>query len=121
MAGMEEQAKKFEIKAVMISLIISAFGFVAALFWRDAIKAFIDEVIPEGQGLSYQFMAAILVTVIAIVVIFVLTKYIASFDFAGKVKKVKGHVDRLDNKVIGRDLTVVKRKTTKKKEEKNSQ
>lgn len=120
MVNIEDQAKKFEIKAVMISLIISSFGFVAALFWRDAIKAFIAEVIPEGQGLFYQFMAAIFVTAIAIVVIFILTKYVASFDFAGKVKKVKSHVDKLDNKLIGRDLTVIKRKPKKKKTEKTS-
>ena len=110
MASLEEQAKKFELKAIIISLIVSAFGFVAALFWRDAIKAFIAEVIPEGQGLGYQFIAAIVVTVMAVVIIFVLTRYIAGFDIKEKVKKVKKHASRLDNKIIGKDIKLRRKK-----------
>jgi len=80
MASLEEQAKKFEVKAVMVSLIVSAFGFVAALFWRDAISEFITQVIPAGQGLAYQFVAAVVVTLMAVIVIFILTKYVANFS-----------------------------------------
>ncbi len=106
MASLEEQAKEFEIKAVMISLIVSAFGFVAALFWRDAIGAFIDEVIPEGQGLGYQFIAASIVTVMAVIVIFVLTKYVAGFSMKEHVKKIKSNIKKKKPKT---------RKTEKKK------
>jgi len=71
---MEELAKKMDIRGAIVSLVVAAFGFVAALFWRDAIKAFIDEIIPAGQGVLYQFIAAIVVTIIAIIVIYVLAK-----------------------------------------------
>lgn len=78
--AIDEQAKSLDIRGVIISLIVSAFGFVAALFWRDAIKAFIAEVVPEGEGLIFQFYAAIFVTIIAVVAIFLVTKYISKLE-----------------------------------------
>lgn len=71
---MEELARKMDMRGAIVSLIVAAFGFVAALFWRDAIKAFIDEIIPTGQGALYQFIAAVIVTIIAVIVIYVLAK-----------------------------------------------
>ena len=63
---------------------MSAFGFMIALFWRDAITATINKVIPEGEGLTYQFSVAILVTLIAVVAIFIISKYL---KIAPKEKK----------------------------------
>lgn len=74
--GIEDKAAKLDIRGVMVSLIISAFGFVAALFWRDAIKAFIDEFVPQGEGMLYQLFAAIIVTIIAVIIIYVISKYL---------------------------------------------
>jgi C4-dicarboxylate transporter len=71
---MEELAKKMDIRGAIVSLVVAAFGFVAALFWRDAIKAFIDELIPAGQGTLYQFAAAVVVTIIAVIVIYLMAK-----------------------------------------------
>lgn len=87
--GVEEKASALDFKGVAIGSIVSAFGFVVALFWRDAIKAFIDEVIPSGEGLVYQFYAAIIVTVIAVVFIFIVTKYISKIELkrAIEIKK----------------------------------
>jgi hypothetical protein len=61
----------------MMTMIITAFGLVAALFWQDAIKQLIAELVPQGQGLFYSFLAALLVTVLAVVVIWLITKYMA--------------------------------------------
>ena len=72
----QKHAMELNIKGVILSLVISAFGFVAALFWRDAIQALINEIVPQGQGLTYQFAAAIIVTVIAVLSIYILSKYI---------------------------------------------
>ena len=83
----EEKAKELDIKGTMATLIISAFGFVAALFWRDAIKEFIDEVIPEGEGLMYQFAVAIIVTIIAVIAIYVVSRYLTAFSLRGAGKK----------------------------------
>lgn len=87
MASIEEQAKSLDIKSVIVSLIISAFGFVAALFWRDAIKALIEEVVPQGQGITAQFTAAIIVTIIAVVAIYIVSKYLTRISIRETVKK----------------------------------
>ncbi len=78
--GVEEEAKQLNFEGVIISLIVSAFSFVAALFWRDAIQGLINELVPEGQGLAYQFGTAVLVTIIAVLAIYVLTKHISKID-----------------------------------------
>jgi len=72
----EEEAKNLKFREVIVSLIVSAFALVAALFWRDAIQAFIEELVPQGQGLTYQFFVAILVTIIAVVAIYVVSQYL---------------------------------------------
>ncbi len=92
MASLEQAAKELNIKAAVSTLIISAFGFVAALFWRDAIKEFINEFVPEGEGLLYSFGVAIAVTVLAVVVIFVLSRWMSTSIVRERVKKnqVKG-------------------------------
>ena len=88
MASIEEQAKSLDIKSVVVSLIVSAFGFVAALFWRDAIKAFIEEVVPQGDSLTAQFTAAIIVTVIAVAAIYIVSKYLTRVSIRETVKKI---------------------------------
>lgn len=75
MGEIEEKAKVFDIKGAIATLIISSFGFVAALFWRDAIQKLIDEIVPKGEGLLYSFIAAVAVTIIAVIVIWLMTKY----------------------------------------------
>lgn len=91
MADIEEHAKSLNVKAVMVSLIISSFGFVAALFWRDAIKELIDSLVPEGQGVIYSFGVAIAVTIIAVVAIFFVANYLTRLDIKDvrEFKKLK--------------------------------
>ena len=92
--SVEKHAEEFNIMGAMITLIVSAFGFVAALFWRDAIRSAIDELIPTGQGLVYQFIVAIGVTIGAVIIIFILVKYVAKFSLKEKVKKVRSKIKR---------------------------
>ncbi|MBL7160676.1 MAG: hypothetical protein ISS93_02370 [Candidatus Aenigmarchaeota archaeon] len=74
MGDFEKHAEEFNIKSLVITMILGAFGFLVALAWRDAIKDTIDLFVPSGEGLIYTYIAAILVTVIAVVVAFVLLK-----------------------------------------------
>ena len=89
--GVEDEAKSLNFEAVMISLIVSAFSFVAALFWRDAIQTLIAEIVPEGSGLVYQFGVAILVTIIAVLAIYIVTRHLSRIDdkLKEKVKKAR--------------------------------
>ncbi|MBN2043309.1 MAG: hypothetical protein JW754_05910 [Candidatus Aenigmarchaeota archaeon] len=76
MKTLEEQAMKLDIKGVILTLIISSFGFVAALFWRDAIRELILKFVPESQGITFYFAAAIIATVIAVIVIYILSRFL---------------------------------------------
>ncbi len=64
-----------KFRATLLTLVASAFGFVAALFWNDAIRAGIETLLPPAQSLSYKFTAAIFATAISVIVIYLLSKY----------------------------------------------
>ncbi len=74
MASFEEHAANMQLKGLVITMILSALGFLVALQWRDAISATIDVLIPAGEGLTYTYMATGLVTIIAVVMAFVLIR-----------------------------------------------
>ena len=63
-----------EIKKQMVTLITSAFGFVAALQWNEAIKAWLKPVISARGGAVALTFSAIVVTTIAAVVIYFIGK-----------------------------------------------
>lgn len=69
--------KKFE--ATIATAIATALGFTMALFWHDAIKAWIDEVLVTlpipGTGYVYSVIAAIVVTIIASIGIFLVARW----------------------------------------------
>ena len=56
-----------------VTLIVSAFGLVAALTWNDAIKLWIDTVFPT-KTVAYRFYVALVVTVLSITVTYFLSK-----------------------------------------------
>lgn len=71
----EEMAKRLDFRGTTAALIISAFGFVAALFWRDAIQALLDRIVPARDTLALQFLTAVIVTFIAVLAIYIVTRY----------------------------------------------
>ncbi len=74
MANFEEEAAKLNVKNIIVTMILSAFGFLVALQWRDVIKDTIDTIMPVGEGLYYKYLAAIIVTIIAVIVTYILVK-----------------------------------------------
>ena len=103
MAKFEEHAAKMDIKGIVVTMILSAFGFLVALQWRDAISATIDKLIPPGEGLLYSYLVAIVVTAIAVVVTFILVKIqqadIIPDKYEKRVKcKVKNGVGKVRRK-----------------------
>lgn len=70
--ALEQELKELKIKTIVIATILSAFGFLVALSWRDAIQKTIDLLLPEGEGLFYTYLAAILVTIIAVIATYIL-------------------------------------------------
>ena len=62
-----------ETKKQTVALITSAMGFVAALFWREAIQSFLEQVlnIKPGEGLWLaQFGVALIVTLVAVIILY---------------------------------------------------
>ena len=57
---------KKEIMEKIASLIIAAFGLVAALAWNGAIQAIFKEVFGTAEGVLPMIIYAVVVTVIAV-------------------------------------------------------
>ena len=74
MTDLEKAAKEFKIKEIIITMILSSFGFLLALQWRAVIKDTIDTIIPQGEGLLYEYMVAILLTIIVVIVTYILVR-----------------------------------------------
>ena len=75
-------ATKFhkELLKQMITLSTSGFGLVAALAWNEAIQAFvkeyIDQYISVGSGIISRFIYAIIITALAVIITYQLTRII---------------------------------------------
>ncbi len=87
--GIEKHAKKLDVKNAIITSIVASLGFITALFWRDAIRGTMDLLIPEGEGLLYMYLVALLATLIVIVAVYMLLR-IQETDFGKKEKVKKG-------------------------------
>lgn len=74
MAKFEEHAAHLDIKSIVITMILSALGFLTAFQWRDAIKETINLFVPQGEGLFYTYLVAVVVTIVAVAVTFVLIR-----------------------------------------------
>ena len=92
MAAEEKKSKREiarELRAEMVktfsTLIISAFGLIAAFAWNEFVKAAIARYIAPGAGLKSQLVYAIFVTLLAVIVSFELGRLSAKYkDDEGK-------------------------------------
>ncbi len=69
---LKELKQKF--KSSTATLIISAFGFVAALSWNDAIKSAIDTMLPQEKTVFFKFVSAVVITAFAVAATFLISK-----------------------------------------------
>ncbi|HLD85545.1 MAG TPA: DUF5654 family protein [archaeon] len=69
----EDNAKQFiGTRTVVFTAILSALGFVLALFWNDAIKSAIEILFPTRETVLAKLIAAVIVTVIVIFLVYVI-------------------------------------------------
>ena len=75
-----KQGKFFltEFKKQTLTLLLSAFGFLAALTWRDAIGAWLAPILKDREGVFEFTLVAIIVTIIAVIVPVILTRFFGS-------------------------------------------
>lgn len=69
---LKEIEKKF--RETFMTLIISAFGFVAALSWNDAIKSSIDLLLPQERTIAVKFLSAFFVTVVVVIATYLISR-----------------------------------------------
>lgn len=78
-----KQIQKELIKQ-MATLATAGFGLVAALAWNEAIQTFIREYvnryIASGTGVASKFIYAVIITVIAVLVTYQLTRLLGDKD-----------------------------------------
>jgi hypothetical protein len=67
-----------ELISQMVALSTAGFGLVAALAWNEAIQAFvseyIDKYISAGSGILSRFIYALIITLIAVLVTYQLSR-----------------------------------------------
>src|SRR3990167_8125948 len=60
-----------EVKERVTSYIVAAFGLVAGLAWNDAIRSFIDFVIPkQSDTIVAKFIYAVIITFVVVITVY---------------------------------------------------
>lgn len=67
-------AFKVQLLEAMSTLIIGAFGLVAALAWNEAIKAMIATIFKSDNSILGNLVYAVIVTVLAVVMTILITR-----------------------------------------------
>ena len=82
--GKEAREIKKQIAAQMLTLATSGFGLVAALAWNEFIQTVVNEVIKpligESSGTISQLIYAVIVTILAVIVTYNLSKFVEKKD-----------------------------------------
>lgn len=74
MADEEDKPFKLQFLESLSSLIIAAFGLVAALAWNETIKTAVAKVFGEGDTLWGMLVYALIVTVLAVAATMLITR-----------------------------------------------
>jgi uncharacterized transporter YbjL len=72
----ENVAFRIQVMDTIAALMTAAFGLVAALAWNSAIQWAVQQVFGTGSGAGL-FVYAILVTILAVVAVILIGRYIA--------------------------------------------
>ncbi len=73
--NVEDKIKQLsDIRYLFLYSIVSALALVVGLFWNDAIKSTIEQIVPQGDSLFYKYLAAIFVSVIVVVFVYIIMR-----------------------------------------------
>ena len=66
MSDFKENIEKLNIRGIIMSSVMTAFGLVVALSWKDAINELVNSIIPNSDDRSMlgMFMTALAVTLL---------------------------------------------------------
>ncbi|MCX6815546.1 MAG: DUF5654 family protein [Candidatus Aenigmarchaeota archaeon] len=71
MAIDEKMQEMSSFRTLFMSSIVTALALVVGLFWNDAIKTTIDQIVPQGDSLFYKYLAAIIVTLVVAILVYI--------------------------------------------------
>lgn len=78
MATKKEKVFHKELIQQLVTLATSGFGLVAALAWNETVQAFVKEYIekyyPAGSGVLSKFLYALLITFLAVLITYQLSR-----------------------------------------------
>ncbi len=90
----KQAALHLAILKQMATLATSGFGLVAALAWNNVIKELVDTHIkpylPSGSSLLSLFVYAIVITILAVIITYNLTRIIGKLESLGKKDDSEG-------------------------------
>jgi hypothetical protein len=77
----EEQGKSTTtlVLETIAGLMTAAFAFVAALAWNQAIQDAVKKYLSAGDGLTGEFIYAIIITIIAVIAIIYIGRVLAKY------------------------------------------
>lgn len=69
MSDFQEHVEKLNVRGIIMASLMTAFGLVVALAWKDAINALVASIIPDDSdgSLLSMFITAVAVTVLVTV------------------------------------------------------
>ena len=112
MSNFEEHVKKLDIRNIIITSNLTAFGIILALLWKDVLTELFVAILPHGSGLFSLFMTAMAGTVFIVFIAYFLLntqhinrKNIYSFSERVKIHSYKpGRIRRLRELMFGKRI-----------------
>jgi prepilin signal peptidase PulO-like enzyme (type II secretory pathway) len=115
MATFEDLAKKRDVKGMILTALLTALSFVVGLFWNDAIRSGIETVIPFQERVTAKFMAAFVVTLVAI---FAAWTVIRTYEFSETAAKEWQRLIQERERLLKKRLELMKKEKELKKKRK---
>ena len=90
MSDFKDNVEKLNVRQIVLSSVMTAFGLVVALVWKDSIIATVDYLLPNTDDVTLQGMYISAIAVTALVM--VLAKFAISLN-----ERVEKEIDRVQS------------------------
>ncbi len=95
MSDFKENVEKLNVRGIVMASIMTAFGLVVALSWKDAINALVARIIPSGDANSLLslFITASAVTLLVVVLASVVLR--TNRRLEGQLERMADQLEKL--------------------------
>jgi hypothetical protein len=111
MADIDDKINMYSnFRTAVLTSVMTAFGFVLALFWNDAVKSTIDIFVMKGDTLYAKYEAAVFATIIVVAFMYIMLRWYKLTD--KKINELRQR--RLDEiKLLEGRLSILNKKKQK--------